>query len=93
MSQLLFIRKTVLAKGNHQFAQACGLVIVIAHVCSDGYGQRSNVRKAVAADPRWPEASAPVISHFESQDNLSMRLFSWSSVKKDVSPGGKTCYS
>ena len=54
----------------------------------DGYKQRAEVRKQLAADKSWGEKAAPMLEQFVKQENLTMRLFPWSSVVSDVKPGG-----
>lgn len=47
------------------------------------------MRKTLAADKSWGEKAAPMLELFTKQENLTMRLFPWSSVVADVKPGGK----
>ena len=43
----------------------------------------------MAADPSWTTDAAPMIQCIEKQDNLTMRLFPWSTVQSEGAPGGR----
>jgi len=55
---------------------------------ADSYGQRAGIRVSLAGDPNWASTAAPMIAQIDKQDNASLRLLEWSTLKKDVEPTG-----